>query len=117
MLSKVVNRLIGKIGRDIEHTYYVQDGENDYGEVWTSNTETLTGRINRSTTIVQERNEHSAAIDVDAVIYLRKKDADNVTGDGGDGASEFRVDGQTYIAVQVDDQDSGLIHVDCERQR
>ena len=116
-MNSSVNRLIDKVGRDIEHTYYTQDGENNYGEVWVPDTETLTARINRSGTIVQERNAHSASIDVDAVIYVKKEDAENITDGGGDGASEFRVDGQTYIALQVDDQDNGLITVDCERER
>lgn len=116
-MSNQVNRLIGKVGRDLEHTYYTKVGENDYGEEYDDAVETLTGRINRSGTLVQQRNEHSANVDVDAIIYLRKIDAENVTDGGGDGASEFRVDGQTYIVMQADDQDNGLLKLDCERER
>lgn len=116
-MNNAVARFLEQHGRDIEHTYYTKVDETDYGEEYESDTETLTGRINRQGTVLQDRSEHSAAVEVGAVIYLKISDEENVADGGGDRASEFVVDGEKYIALQVDDQDNGLLRVDCERER
>lgn len=116
-MNSATARLIDKIGRDLEFTHFEKVGENDYGEVYDETSETITGRINRSGTLVQQRNEHSASIQVDAIVYIKIDDGDNVNADGGDGSSQIDVDGQTYIVMQADVQDNGLLRLDCERKR
>lgn len=112
-----VNRLIDKVGRDLSHTYFEKVGEDDYGENYEQYSETITGRITRAGTIQQERSQHSAAIDVDSTIYIKTDDAANVNDGGGDGASEFDVDGNTYIVLQSANQDNGLTRLDCQVER
>lgn len=116
-MKHAINRMIDKIGRPLTHVYYTQDGEDNYGEVWEPNTETIPGRINRSGTVMQQRSEHSASVDVDASIYVKADDAQNVSDGGGDGASEFEIDGRTYVVLQKDNQDTGLVRLDCDRER
>lgn len=113
-LKRVARRALERAGRDVTLRNYSKTGEDDYGENYSSSTQTVTARVVRSSVANPQRDAFGADTDADAEIYVSDQ-INGITDGGGDGASEVDVDGQTYVVVQLDDQDNGQYCLLCVR--
>lgn len=114
-------RALDRHGQAVDLTNYEDTGEDNFGENWdptADSPKTVTARVDRQTRPRPDRDFREVAdIDTAAAIYVK----DSVTGirdGGGEGATEVDVDQDgdpEYRVLEADDQDNGLVRLNCER--
>jgi hypothetical protein len=112
--ERVSRRELDVHGRDVTIVQYSFGAENAYGDrpKNQASTSTVTARVQRSTDASKRSDPDGEVTEADVTIYVK----DSVTVDDGPPQTEFEVDGETYIAVRADDEDNGLLTVDCRRE-
>lgn len=119
-LKRVARRTLRRAGRDVTLRNYFVASEDDYGENYdpvAGSPFTVTARVERSTAATPNRDAFGADVEADVEIFVESgtSAAAGLSDGAGDGASEIDVDGQTYVVLQLDDQDNGLLRLLCVR--
>lgn len=119
--KRVARRAIDRVGRDVtlrNFTTSTSGGRESVSET-NNSPHTITARIERATSASPDRGiRETGEPQADATVYI----ADDASGTsslrdgGGEAASEIGADGETYIVIQSDGQDNGVLALECERQ-
>jgi len=119
--KRAARRAIDRAGRDVTLRNYdlSESGGRQERSVTSSSPHTITARVERSGGASTDRDiRETGEPTADVTIYVADDDSGvgSIRDGGGRGASEIDVDNETYLVVQNDDQDNGLLALECERQ-
>lgn len=115
--KRVARQELDRHGRDITHVSFSSSGTDNYeDDSFSESTQTVTARVDRPRSPRLVRTPGGEEVEADAKIIV--KDSLSITDSGESGRpDEFRsVDGDDYVAIHADDQDNGLITIDCTRK-
>jgi hypothetical protein len=122
MVRSAARRALSRAGREVSLSNRKKIGEDDYGPNFDETTDsphTVTARVDRDTSAEVVRDSSGSEVRVDADIFIRDDTAavnDGLDGGGHKGASRVDVDGETYVVIQIDRQDNGLLRLETARK-
>lgn len=119
--KRAARRGIDRAGRDVTLRNYdlSESGGRQTRSETSSSPHTITARVERGTQPTTDRSlRETGEPQADATFYIRDdaSGASSLRDGGGRGASELDIDGETYVLVRQDDQDNGILVLECERQ-
>lgn len=124
-LKRTARRALDRAGVDVRLQNYSlsESGGRQKRSATSSSPHTITGRVERTASASPDRGlRETGEPEADAVVYIRDdaSGASSIRDGGGRGASEIDLDtsgsfSADYSIIRSDDQDNGLLALECER--